>query len=64
MYICICNAVTERQLKECARAGAASLEDVAFQLGVGTACGRCRECASGMLKEMRAECACALADAE
>lgn len=65
MYICICNAVTERQLKECARSGAASLDEVAFHLGVGTGCGRCRECASGMLEEMReearAESECALA---
>ena len=64
MYICICNAVTERQLKECARSGAASLDEVAFQLGVGTACGRCRDCANDVLRQVRAECACALAPAE
>jgi bacterioferritin-associated ferredoxin len=55
LYICICNAVTERQLKECARSGATSLDDVAFQLGVGTGCGRCRDCASGVLEQVRAE---------
>jgi bacterioferritin-associated ferredoxin len=64
LYICICNAVTERQLKECARSGARSLEDVAFQLGVGTGCGRCRECASGVLREVHADCNCALAGGE
>ena len=64
MYICICNAVTERQLEECARSGATSLEEIAFQLGVGTACGRCRECASGVLEQIRAECVCALAPAK
>jgi bacterioferritin-associated ferredoxin len=64
LYICICHAVTERQLKECARSGAKSLDEVAFHLGVGTGCGRCRECASGVLREVRAECECALADAE
>ena len=64
MYICICNAVTERQLKECARSGARSLEELAFQLGVGTGCGRCRECASGVLREMHPDCECALAAAE
>ena len=61
LYICICHAVTERQLKECARSGATSLDDIAFQLGVGTGCGRCRECASGVLEQVRSECACALA---
>jgi bacterioferritin-associated ferredoxin len=64
LYICICNAVTERQLKECARSGASSLEELAFQLGVGTGCGRCRDCASGVLEEVRAECGCALAQGE
>ena len=64
MYICICNAVTERQLKECARSGAKSLDELAFQLGVGTACGRCRESASGVLREVHTECECALATLE
>lgn len=64
MYICICNAVTERQLKDCARSGAKSLDELAFQLGVGTGCGRCRECASGVLQEIHGECDCALAGAK
>jgi bacterioferritin-associated ferredoxin len=64
LYICICNAVTERQLKECARSGAKSLDELAFQLGVGTGCGRCRECASGVLREVHAECECGLAALE
>ena len=64
MYICICNAVTERQLKDCARAGAKSLDELAFQLGVGTCCGRCRECATGLLREVHADCECAVAAAE
>ena len=61
MYICICSAVTERQVKECIQSGATSLEELALQLGVGTGCGRCRDCASGVLREIRAECECALA---
>lgn len=64
MYICICNAVTERQLKECARAGASSLEELAFQLGLGTGCGRCRDCARGVLREIDAECDLALATSD
>jgi bacterioferritin-associated ferredoxin len=64
LYICICNAVTERQLRECARSGATSLEELAFKLGVGTGCGRCRECACGVLREVRAEGDCALASAK
>jgi bacterioferritin-associated ferredoxin len=54
MYICICNAVTERQVKECAQSGVASVDDLTAQLGVGAGCGRCRECAATLLKELAA----------
>ena len=30
MYICICNAVTEKAVRECARNGACSLEQLRF----------------------------------
>ena len=55
MYLCICNAVTESAARECAKAGACSIEDLAFQLGVGAGCGRCRECATEMLRGLVGE---------
>ena len=51
MYICICNAVTQRQVEECAQAGVSSVEELATQLGVGAGCGRCRECAAELLMQ-------------
>jgi bacterioferritin-associated ferredoxin len=45
MYICICNAVTQKAVEECARDGARSVDDLTVQLGVAAGCGRCRECA-------------------
>ena len=51
MYICICNAITERQVRECADAGASSIEDLTSALGVAAGCGRCRECAVELLRE-------------
>ena len=51
MYICICNAVTQRQVEESAKAGATSVEELTASLGVGAGCGRCRECASELLRE-------------
>ena len=50
MYICICNAVTQRQVEECAKAGVNSLDGLAFELGVGAGCGRCKECAVDVLR--------------
>ena len=54
LYICICNAVSEKAVRECARNGACSLEQLSFELGVGSGCGRCRDCASELLRELRA----------
>jgi bacterioferritin-associated ferredoxin len=55
LYICICNAVTEKAVRECARNGACSLDQLAFELGVGAGCGRCRDCASELLRDAQAE---------
>ena len=54
MYICLCNAITERQVRECARSGACSVDELTSQLGVGSGCGRCVECAVDLLREMSA----------
>ena len=43
MFICVCNAVTERQVQAAVAAGASSLSDLEAQLGVGGCCGCCRE---------------------
>jgi len=51
VYICICNAVTDRQVKESANAGVRSLDELQQRLGVGAGCGRCRDCAGELLRE-------------
>ncbi|MDR2032299.1 MAG: (2Fe-2S)-binding protein [Azoarcus sp.] len=54
MYVCICQGVTERQIHEAARNGAACLRDLRRQLGVTDGCGRCAVCAHACLSESRA----------
>ncbi|NLC35599.1 MAG: hypothetical protein GX772_04010 [Alcaligenaceae bacterium] len=49
MFICVCNAVTERQVQAAVAAGASSLSDLEAQLGVGGCCGCCRETAAEYL---------------
>jgi bacterioferritin-associated ferredoxin len=49
MYVCICAAVSDRQIKQAARDGASTVEDLAAHLGVGTGCGCCREMAQEIL---------------
>jgi len=53
MYICLCNAVTERQVRECARGGCDSLDQLSSELGVGTCCGRCCPAAKEILDAVR-----------
>ncbi len=51
MYICICNAITDRDIAKAAECGARSSEDLARELGVGLGCGRCTSCAKSILVE-------------
>jgi bacterioferritin-associated ferredoxin len=51
MYICICNAITERQIVNAVALGARSTRDLARELGVGLGCGRCMSCAKTLLTE-------------
>ena len=55
MYICICNAITEKAVRECAANGACSVDQLAVELGVGSGCGRCRDCANDVLRDVQGE---------
>ena len=49
MFVCICNAVPDHQIKETVAAGASTLGDLQAQLGVATCCGCCTDLASSFL---------------
>lgn len=50
MYVCVCNAVTERQIHHAAAQGARTLRDLRQSLGVTAECGRCARCAHECLR--------------
>ena len=50
MYVCLCKAVTDRQIKEFVNGGAGSFEEVCKQLGVATQCGRCSTLAQNIVE--------------
>lgn len=54
MYVCVCNRVTDGQIREACAKGACSLDCLRDRLKVATCCGRCRDCASRLLDEARA----------
>ena len=49
MFVCLCNAITDRQIQETVAAGATTLGDLQAQLGVATCCGCCSDLASSFL---------------
>ncbi len=50
MYVCVCNAVTERHIDQAVRDGATSLRELRERLGVAGCCGRCATCARDCLR--------------
>ncbi|HPE02759.1 MAG TPA: (2Fe-2S)-binding protein [Burkholderiaceae bacterium] len=51
MYVCICNAVSDREIRAEVAAGARSLADITVALGVAAGCGCCRETAQRVVDE-------------
>jgi bacterioferritin-associated ferredoxin len=49
MYVCICNPVTDTQVRQAISQGCQSLSALQSALGVGAGCGRCTESASEIL---------------
>lgn len=49
MYVCICNAVTDRQIQEQVANGAHSLTELKDRLGVASCCGCCSDLVSSFL---------------
>lgn len=53
MYVCICQAVTEKQVRDAVDQGVHSLSAMREHLGVASECGKCARCAHGIIKECR-----------
>ncbi len=55
MYVCVCHAVTDRQIREAAQDGARTLKDLRRDLGVTRDCGRCASCANECLRQAQGD---------
>ena len=51
MYVCVCKAVTDHQIRDQVAAGNDSFEAIQFELGVATQCGRCEDCARDVVAQ-------------
>jgi bacterioferritin-associated ferredoxin len=57
MYVCICNAVTDRHIAQAVDEGALTVEDLQRKLSLGSQCGNCKSCAKDCLASLRKEAA-------
>ncbi len=55
VYVCICNGVTDRQIREAAASGCRSLAELTMRTGCGATCGSCLDTAAGILEAARGE---------
>lgn len=51
MYVCVCNGVTEADIRAAAVAGCASVSELTMRTGCGANCGSCVEMARDLLAE-------------
>jgi bacterioferritin-associated ferredoxin len=53
VYVCMCNAVTDGDIRAAVAQGARSLSDLTTSLGVASCCGRCADFADNLVSESR-----------
>ncbi|WDS37984.1 (2Fe-2S)-binding protein [Pseudoxanthomonas sp.] len=54
MYVCICNGVTDHQIREAAANGCRTVSELTMRTGCGSTCGSCLDMAGDMLAEHHA----------
>lgn len=62
MYVCVCRAVTDRQIRHAVESGARSMRDLREQLGVCSSCGKCGPCAKNLIDELASTVTCTESD--
>ena len=56
MIVCVCKAVSDRQIKAAVKEGATCVRDLSRDLGVGSCCGKCVPEARSVLSASLASC--------
>jgi len=54
MYVCICNGVTDRDIRQAVEAGCRSVPELTRRTGAGATCGSCLDLAAQLMEEARA----------
>ncbi len=51
MYVCLCNAITDKTIRQAVAEGVRSLSELNHRTGCAGACGSCAELAEQVLRE-------------
>ena len=54
VYVCICNGVTDRDIRQAAEGGCRSVAELTMRTGAGANCGSCIDAAAALLAESHA----------
>jgi bacterioferritin-associated ferredoxin len=54
VYVCLCNGVTDRQIREAAEGGCRTMSELTMRTGCGATCGSCVPMAMQLLDEVHA----------
>ena len=54
MFVCICNAVTDRDIREHASSGVSTLDELRLRTGCSDCCGQCADEAESILRTAHA----------
>jgi bacterioferritin-associated ferredoxin len=54
MIVCVCNNISDREIRQAIDSGLDTIADLRRDLGVATCCGKCHTCAKEVLSEHRA----------
>ena len=51
MIVCVCNNVSEKQVRQALASGMTTMAELRTNLDIGTCCGKCAACARKILRE-------------
>ncbi|MFI8620180.1 MULTISPECIES: (2Fe-2S)-binding protein [Marinomonas] len=51
MYVCLCNGVTDGQIKQSIQEGATTMKALYQETNLGNQCGKCCQCAKKILND-------------
>ena len=55
VYVCLCNGVTDRHIRDAVDKGCTSVGELTMRTGCGANCGSCLDMAAEMIEQMRSE---------